>query len=254
LYYGSNNLIVSVRGIFVFGMNDIWLAAGSIFHWDGISSQAQLSFSRLTLPDPNATVEKLWGTMGSDLFGVGNAATIVHNANGIWNRLESGTTLPINDIWGSRNSQANAWEILCVASNQFLNQGSALLSIRGLTVTSLPDSGLSWALNTIWFVSGRRYYIGGDGLYPSNTIGPVWSRDTMLPPYYKTAVRGNGVNDIVVVGAFGLVLHFNGATWQDYRSVTGLASGAYTRVAMRNNLFIAVGGTGTQAVVLVGRR
>jgi hypothetical protein len=200
------------------------------------------------------SINKLWGENPNSVYAVGNGGGIAYYNGSSWQRVESGTTLPINDMWGWRNSETNEWEILCVASNQFLNQGGALLGIQGLIATSLPDSGLSWALNTVWFVSGRRYYIGGDGLYRSNTVGPVWFRDTTLPPYYKTAVRGNGVNDIVVVGAFGLVLHFNGATWQDYRSVNGLASGAYTRVAIRSNLFIAVRGTGTQAAVLVGRR
>ena len=77
LFYNSNKIINSIRGILVLDSNDIYLAAGSIFHWDGISSSVQLVYSRLNLPDPNATIEKLWGNSSSLIYGVGNAGTIV---------------------------------------------------------------------------------------------------------------------------------------------------------------------------------
>jgi hypothetical protein len=82
----------------------------------------------------------------------------------------------------------------------------------------------------------------------------VWIRDTSLPPYYKTAIRGTGLNDIVVVGAFGLLLHYNGSTWRSFHDITYMATGAFGRVDIKGDTFIAVGGVDNQAIVLIGRR
>lgn len=38
LFYGGNKLIVAIRGLVALGSNDVWLAAGSIFHWDEVST------------------------------------------------------------------------------------------------------------------------------------------------------------------------------------------------------------------------
>lgn len=81
LYYVGNSNISRIRGVHVLGTSDIWLAAGSIFHWNGDSSIAPMNFSRLTLPDPNATIEKPWGLSPYDLHGVGNVGTVVHSGS-----------------------------------------------------------------------------------------------------------------------------------------------------------------------------
>jgi hypothetical protein len=81
LYYrissGDTIVLSNIRGILYVSSSEIWFAAGSIFRWDGVSPITLLSFSRLNLPDPNATIEKLWGTSNTNLYGVGNAGTIV---------------------------------------------------------------------------------------------------------------------------------------------------------------------------------
>jgi hypothetical protein len=66
-------------------------------------------------------------------------------------------------------------------------------------------------------------------------------------------VKGNGLNDVMVVGAYGEVLHWNGVSWRSYRDITGL-NGSYTSVAVDGNFVIAVGQNDTQAVVAIGRR
>lgn len=65
------------RGILVLSPNEIYLAAGSIFRWDGISSTVQMIFLRFDLSDPNGTIEKLWGNSNTSIYGVGNAGSIV---------------------------------------------------------------------------------------------------------------------------------------------------------------------------------
>ena len=57
-------------------------------------------FSRSDLPNPNGTIEKIWGNSTSSIYGVGNAGSIVLYNGSQWQRIESGTTTDINDVWG----------------------------------------------------------------------------------------------------------------------------------------------------------
>lgn len=68
-------------------------------------------------------------------------------------------------------------------------------------------------------------------------------------------IRGNGLNDIIVVGAFGEVIHFNGLAWKSIKNATTtLINGAYSRVAVKGNLVVAVGNDDIKGVILVGQR
>ena len=46
---------------------------------------------------------------------VGNNGQIAHYNGTNWQRIESGTTLNINDIWGDYNDKTQEWEILAAA-------------------------------------------------------------------------------------------------------------------------------------------
>ena len=62
------------------------------------------------------------------------------------------------------------------------------------------------------------------------------------------------MNNIFAVGAFGLVLHHNGAGWRDLTGQVGLSGGDFGGVDAKGRLMIAVGGTASRAAVLIGRR
>jgi len=72
---------------------------------------------------------------------------------------------------------------------------------------------------------------------------------------FISMVRGNSVNDIILVGEGNTVRHFNGKTWQqlglryDFNSdYTWLA------VAMKNDLLITVGRSTSKAIIMVLKR
>ncbi|QOJ30336.1 MAG: glucosyl transferase [Ignavibacteriales bacterium] len=225
-YYNGHPIFVVIRAIFAFNANDIWFGGG--VRWDGVTFKhvpMNISFP--------SYVNKIWGSSSGNIYIVGNSGNIAHYNGTSWKKIESGTTLHINDVWGDYNTMSKKWEIHCVGSNQFIDEGRTLLSIEENKATPINDSGLSWALNSIWFKTRRKYIIGGDGLYISASTSEVWKRDISQPPYYKTAVRANGLNDIFVVGAFGLILHYNGSTWHSYLPETYLNNGAYGRVAVK---------------------
>ena len=90
--YGITMPLYSINGIVAFNDTDIWLAPGSVFHWNGKDTLTDFSFNRLTLNNNSATVIKLWGSSSSDLYGVGGAGTIVHYNGTSWTSIPSGIT------------------------------------------------------------------------------------------------------------------------------------------------------------------
>ena len=145
-------------------------------------------------------------------------------------------------------------EIIALASNILANPGKRLLRIKNQTVETLPDSGLSNYLSTIWFMSRRKYCLGGQGYYESRTFGPVWERNTTMPQFHITSIRGAGLNDIVLGGTFGLFMHYNGVSWMNYAYITASYFDVISSVAIKGNTIVAAGFKGSKAVVLVGKR
>jgi hypothetical protein len=253
LYYNGGLPISIVRGICVGGPGRVWLASGSVFSWDGVSSEARISFSRLDYPEPTPFVTKIWGTDNS-VYGAGNGGTIVYFDGSMWHRLESGSTLDIRDIWGGIASKTGELQVLAVASNDV---DRAVFSIRGMTVSRIVDSGLPSNLRSIWFVPNENYMIVGQGISQSNSLSNLyWSVDTIggITSNVSERVRGSGQNDVFVVGNFMEMVHFNGFTWYNYRNEIPFAYGALGGVAIRGDLAIAVGRVGQAAVAVVGRR
>jgi hypothetical protein len=87
----------------------------------------------------------------------------------------------------------------------------------------------------------------------------LWKNNaTDITTFSTTSIRGNDINDIIVVGAFGDFVHFNGVNWKNDYEEPLLANGSYTKVAIKNNLIVAVGSNqvsiNSEAVILVGRR
>lgn len=238
---GNTLSLTNIRGILVVSPTDIWFAAGSIFHWDGITSKAQLVFSRLTLPDPNAIIEKLWGSSGADLYGVGTQGTIVHYNGSSWTKLKSGTTATINDIWGVVNQQTGERTILCAVS-EFLNPGDR--KILSITIQNKIDT-IAWTpqreIRSVWFQSSKKLFTAGEGIFLRD-YSKQWKEFTKTPKIYSDRVRGTALNDIIVVGSFGMVLHYNGCTWKYYDEFYGnyiWQSNYYS-----NQMMMAVGYTG----------
>lgn len=253
LFYNNNLPVAPIRGILIFN-NDFWLAAGSVFHWDGNSSIAQLVYSRLTF---GGTVEKLWGTSNNQIYGVGIAGTIVHYDGSNWQKIPSGTGTDIQDIWGYQNISGQT-TILSISSTVFYGGTENVLSISGNNVTQLNTNGLSWSIRGIWF-DGNGYYIGGAEIYYKKSLqDSLWQIVKAAPSNsygYINAIRGNASNDIVAVGAFGTFLHYNGSSWYNFTQQLNLSGCDFYSVSIKDNLVVAVGTLGgDRAIAIVGVR
>jgi hypothetical protein len=234
------------RWINAFNENDIWV--NEHVHWDG------RNWSFLFIGDPifnGIRTTKAWGTSSGDFYVVGDGGFIAHYNASTWQRVASGTNTNFNDIWGAIEQPSGKRTILLAASNRYSAGEKKLLSIDG---TSRVDT-LSWSpgsrVNTVWFLSSSKIYVGGSGLFVG-TSG-AWQQIFELPSIYITRIRGTAENDVWVVGAFGLCAHFNGATWKTYSEVA-LPNGSYEGLAVTSKLIIAVGYVGNRAVALRGLR
>jgi hypothetical protein len=242
-----------IQCIYAFGTNDMWLAGNGVQHWDG------QRYVEIDLPISlwgQNQVNKIWGVNSNDLYVVGNSGSIAHYNGSTWTKIESGTTLDVVDIYGSTNPSTGKQEILAVASQLGVSLDRRIFEINQTTATALSDYPITQPMSGIWFVPERHYYVTGSGTYEKRNLSDnAWTlHSANLTTYYTDEVRGNGLNDVMVVGAFGEILHFNGTSWQSYRSQTALSNGAYGGIALKGNLVITVGHDGPQAVITMGRR
>ncbi|MEJ2636544.1 MAG: hypothetical protein P8184_14780 [Calditrichia bacterium] len=77
--------------------------------------------------------------------------------------------------------------------------------------------------------------------------------ETDFPLIFMAGIRGQGINDILVVGGFGLVSHFNGLTWHHYAgNELPTFYGNYGSPAYKGNIAIAVGWKGVNGIILKG--
>lgn len=90
----------------------------------------------------------------------------------------------------------------------------------------------------------KSIFVAGDGLFRNRNLDEsLWENIGQgHPNFYRESVRGNGLNDIFVVGHFGLVSHFNGVSWYHYNA-TQLPqfNGLYTSLAVKEDHVVAVG-------------
>jgi hypothetical protein len=250
--YQGQEYYSPIQSVFSFNSNDVWFCGNGVIQWDGVK------FNPINLDYTvwgQYQMNKIWGTSSNDLYIVGNGGKIAHHNNDAWQMIGSGTDMNIPDIWGETNPKTGKSEILAVASYQDTSVDRKVLQITGNTATTISSNGINWDLHSIWFNSQSQYYVAGTYFYNKNLLSDnSWSNQYRnVTDYYINCIRGNDVNDIVAVGAFGEVLHYNGNRWKSFKAETGL-NGTYHSVAIKGNLIVAVGFEGQQAVILVGKR
>lgn len=145
----------------------------------------------------------MWGTSGTNIYCIGRNGAIYHYDGSTWQKLASGTTVDIQDIWGEGQT------VLAVASLLNYGRGLDLLKIDGLSVTKLDTSGLPPSLNGIWFDLDKRFYVTGNGVYIKNNLAEArWQSENTHPLLYKDRIRGVRWNDVFIAGSGGLGVAF----------------------------------------------
>ncbi len=253
---------LSPTGVIAFSDTDAWFAAGGVFHFNGTTIDHSYWINGYPgNPDPVLDsltyAERVWGTSSSDLYVGATNGGLAHFDGMSWRKIESGTHLYFEDIWGSKNPRTGQMEVLAVASDYLTSTVREVVSLSPTTAEAVTDSGINNSLTGIWFVSGRMYWAtGGDVFTRQDYLLPdAWFRASVPFTWnYKFAVRGNDINDVIVVGTLGEVMHYNGYSWKNLSQGTALTAGQYFRVAIRGDLVVAVGVNHQLGVVAIGRR
>ena len=81
----------------------------------------------------------------------------------------------------------------------------------------------------------------------------TWYPDLGLVGFFNR-VRGSATNNILVVGDFGTVAHYNGASWHLYREFLQSTGQRLVSVSVIKNQAMIVGEIGSRAIVYRGRR
>jgi len=241
--------------VFAFSATDIWFE-GTI-HWDGSNYTVHMNGWPLLPNGDNWQVNKMWGSSSNDLYAVGNNGNIAHYNGQSWSKIESGTDLPIRDIWGDFNIKTNKYEILAVAAEVAINNGSKVLRIEGSSVKEESNKGLSWDVGGIWFKSGSKYYIAGAGIHYKHFLSDsIWNRylPGVVTNYVGYRIRGSDINDVFAAGSFLEIAHFNGLSWHNYLDEISSTSGAFGRIVVKGNMMVAVGSESGRALIIIGKR
>jgi len=247
--FRANLITPAVQGIFAFSQSDIWLAAsGSVIHGNG--SSWTLHDVRLVTGFDSLSFTKTWGTSSENMYFVGRSGSIAYYNGVNWQKIESGTTLDIWDIWGG-NTGSNT-EIVAIGNN---GPEKDILRISNNGVDTVSDAGIPESVVGVWFSPGRKYVIVGSGIFRKRSLSePVWTGAPLeLTEYFSNAVCGTDTNNVVVAGAYGDLLHYNGSTWKRYPELL-MTNGSYYAVSCSGKSVAAVGHVGSRAIALTGMR
>ena len=240
IYDNNNQIIPELRGIFSFNGVDIWLADGGVYHWDGISSKMSASYSRISLiggVDNGQSINKLWGTSSYNLYGVGDKGMIAHYNGSSWQKMESGTTVDLNDIFGLDAN--HIWAIGTMSDGN----GTVILSFDGMAWKSLYQ-GNYYGFNSVWTNQSTWLYISGDsGPYQFNLKTKSFIKLSTPSQDVMYCVRATGLNDVFFSGQNKEITNYNGSTWKLYTDVQALiTTDAWWLSVKPTNDFVAVGG------------
>ncbi|MFH1527705.1 MAG: glucosyl transferase, partial [Bacteroidota bacterium] len=240
-----------INTIWAFGKEDIWF--DGVIKWNGKVLSVHMNNFPLLPNGDGWRVNAMWGTTSEDFYVVGNNGNIAHydgSPSGTgWKKIESGTSTDINDIWGIANKFTKQVEIYCAVSEFFEPKDKKILRISfNNKVDSIPWGPDRYVV-TVWTATGFPIYAGGDGIFVNKRN--EWKEVNLGVNYMSNQIRGYKLNDVFVVGHFGLFAHFNGSTWKVYKEVY---NAIYGSLSVKNNLIVAVGERNGKGVITIGRR
>ena len=234
--------------------------ATSIFALDKenivISSGSQLAYMKNNVQVKRecipVSINKLWGTSSNDLYAVGVYGNIAHWDGRRWKKIESGVSSTINDIFGyvKNKSEGKEYEILCAVSDKFGWAEEKILVINNNIVDSI-SLGIVSVPQSVWSKNGLKIYACGDGAY--ERINGKWRKISGINPYFKNRIRGNDYNDIIIVGDYGMVAHFNGNSWLTFRELISY-NGINYSLSYNGKVVAIVGLDGNKAKIIIGKR
>jgi hypothetical protein len=234
---GQTNLSpYAAKAIFAFGGGQVWISSSG----DKIAIlKENIQIDQFCIPqNVSMSINKMWGTSSGDLYVVGSNGMIAHYDGQTWQRIESGTDLDVQDIWGEKNEVTGEYQVIAIASEPLITLEKMILQIKP-NISNISVEGTNGFIQSIWFIPERKFYLIGSGVYCTHSVNQTNWKDVSdgLPSYYRECIHGVELNDIFIAGHYGLIAHWNGVSWKSYSDMPG----KYYSIMLKENLSIAVG-------------
>ncbi len=222
--------------VYAFSNDDVWFGVTNLIHWNGI--EFVKNWNPVLDEFYDKTVNKIWGTSSSDLYIVGNNGLMAHYDGTGWTKIETGTELDIQDIWGSYNLD----EIYIVASTNYKSSLLKYSILNGITELKSFDN---LKLMSIWYASSTKLYLCGSS-YFNYIPGIAWKKDNNHPDFFLSKTRGTDINNIYVCGTYGYLGYFNGINWKNYY----LSASWLRSLAVTDKTVLTVGNLNEKACIV----
>lgn len=240
--YQGTNFLAPLQSIYGFTLNDVWVGSNQPMHWIGSTWQKWDLVGNIW----DGWINKIWGSNSNDLYIVGDGGNIAYYNGSSWIKVVSGTETRINDVCGII-SKENKTILYCPVSSFFVPGDKKILKVIDGRVDSVYWNR-DVRLYSAWAVNENILYVCGEEAYV-NKFG-VWN-EIDLYPVETGSVRGNGSNDIFIVGDAGAIFHFNGVSW---KMLSTPNNKSYSKVTIKGNLVVICGYYQGQGLIEIGRR
>jgi hypothetical protein len=256
----NNNSILTPRGISILNSSNIYFASGSIFHWNGISDTADIVVERQELPDPNATIGKLWLVSSKSIYGVGNRGTIVHYNGSQWKTIPSGTDLALTDIYSINEDEIYICGVDHSSVKGIILKGNsnsfATLITSGIISNDELFDKLYGTISTVWLDNNGLIYTGGSSVYLHNLHNWDYLESAKeIQRGFIYSISGNAGNDFFMVGDRNTLVHYNGIDCMqigiEYDDSSPIV---LFRVKQKGDIIAAVGFYNRQAIIIILKR
>ncbi|HQI39967.1 MAG TPA: glucosyl transferase, partial [Ignavibacteriaceae bacterium] len=188
------------------------------------------------------SINKLWGSSSNDLYAVGNNGNIAHYNGQSWSKIESGTDLNINDIWGISDGNGGF--------NKYLAAYNAMLKLDANKNLSRIEAESGMHIFSIWGYTNQLIYVVGgenDALYKNYKWEII--NDPLVNTLYR--IKGQNYNDVFGISSLGTILHFNGYNWG---SINVPVENIFLELNVKGNVIASVGWRGEEAAITIIRR
>jgi len=253
VYYEQS--LLTFRAIYAFGQNDVWVGGNTQpMHWNG--SQWQKYDVPATVF--SAYIYKMWGTSSSNMIIVGTTGSIARFNGTTWQKMQSGTTVDLEDVWGI--DESHVW---ATGTKTDLSRG-IILQYDGRNWSTIYDSfgqpgDRAFGFSSVWTNNGSVLFLAGaSGRWSFNLEDRIFRDLEQIGTWQSYDIRGTGQNDLFVGSAAGEALHYNGSSWYLYPELQhsgGTAFALWHTIDPAKD-FVVIGGeffTGLNGVPVVVR-
>ncbi len=254
-YNGSEWSPVDSAGgnvIFGFSNNDIWVAGGGVFHFDGVKWNPKdkkiVNGTVITL-DPvlkaNTPYTSIWGTSSSDMY-FGNAwGKVIH-----WD----GTKAEI--VCSGYNNQFKAIDgfnpEFIIAVGTGLTPPSSTAYFEGNGWSDFPYADNYYSLNSVSILIPNDIYWGGEGIF--ETKNGSFSK-IVSTGYYVWDIEYNRITgEIAAAGALDGLHIFNGLAWTSYKGAISNDLTTYIGIYFLGSKLFCVGRNDQSAKIIIGSK